>query len=430
MIAFPQQAPALGPQAYPAASFEGTLVLENDCLRVISSYDGSTIYTPLWPPNVTLHTDVDPVEVRNPDGRVVARVGEPVALGGAGSFSAEIFDNLRAPIPKNCLEPYWYAAPFSETDVAVAPTPLPTQPVPSGLDPNDALVQDAQYFAASEGIGLEEAVRRLRLQEPIGVLGAELERNESATFAGLWIQHQPEYRLVVAFTRDGDQAIKPYVAGGPLEDFVEIRTARYTLAELQAAHNEMIGQLNAANIRVSSGTNVQENRVEVYVYDAAQFNEVLREANITLPEAVVPVASGTNPVPNLDATPTPLPPGVNVFFPQLAPQISPSLPDTSGIEGVLINDNGCLRVESSVGGESALVLWPPEVILHPTPDVIEVRKQDGSVVARVGEMVRFGGSGFEASDQAKVASYAEQLREPLPQQCVGPYWVAALNVLP
>jgi hypothetical protein len=65
-----------------------------------------------------------------------------------------------------------------------------------------------------------------------------------------------------------------------------------------------------------------------------------------------------------------------------------------------------------------------------TPDVIEVRKQDGSVVARVGEIVRFGGSGFDVSDQAKVAWFAEQLREPLPPQCAGPYWVAALNVLP
>ncbi len=253
------------------------------------------------------------------------------------------------------------------------PTPLPTQPVPSGLDRDDPLVQDAQIFAASEGIGLEEAVRRLRLQDSIGVLGAELERNESATFAGLWIQHQPEYRVVTAFTRDGEETIKPYVAGGPLEDLIEVRTARYTLAELQTVQNDLMRQLADANIVTSGGINVQENRVDVY--DAAQFNQAPREANITLPEAVVPVASGNNPVSNPGATATPLPPGVNVFFPQLAPQLSPSLPDTAGVEGVLINAAGCLRVEPSVGGGSILVLWPLEVTLHATPNVIEVRDQ-------------------------------------------------------
>ncbi len=175
------------------------------------------------------------------------------------------------------------------------PTPLPTQPVPSGLDRDDPLVQDAQIFTASEGIGLEEAVRRLRLQDSIGVLGAELERNESATLAGLWIQHQPEYRVVAAFTRDGEETIKPYVAGGPLEDLIEVRTARYTLAELQTVQNDLMRQLADANIVTSGGINVQENRVDVY--DAAQFNQAPREANITLPEAVVPVAAEIIPFP-------------------------------------------------------------------------------------------------------------------------------------
>jgi hypothetical protein len=58
-IVFPQQAPALGPQAYPAALLEGTLLLENDCLRVVSSYNAGTTYTPIWPPDVILYTGVD-----------------------------------------------------------------------------------------------------------------------------------------------------------------------------------------------------------------------------------------------------------------------------------------------------------------------------------------------------------------------------------
>jgi hypothetical protein len=55
-IAFPQQAPTLAEQAYPAALHEGTLMLEDDCLRVQPSYDANTSYVPFLPPDVTLCT--------------------------------------------------------------------------------------------------------------------------------------------------------------------------------------------------------------------------------------------------------------------------------------------------------------------------------------------------------------------------------------
>ncbi len=82
------------------------------------------------------------------------------------------------------------------------------------------------------------SVRRLQLQESVGKLGAELEANERDTFAGLWIEHEPEYRVVAAFTRDGEETIRPYVEGGLLED----SEASATLAELQEAQ-ERAGDL-------------------------------------------------------------------------------------------------------------------------------------------------------------------------------------------
>ncbi len=71
-------------------------------------------------------------------------------------------------------------------------------------------------YAKDQDVPLEEAVRRLQLQESVGKLGAELEANERDTFAGLWIEHEPEYRVVAAFTRDGEETIRPYVEGGLL----------------------------------------------------------------------------------------------------------------------------------------------------------------------------------------------------------------------
>ena len=86
---------------------------------------------------------------------------------------------------------------------------------------DDALAQGAQAYATEYGLDLEEAVRRLALQEPIGALNAELAEKEQATFAGLWVEHEPEYRLFVRFTQRGERTLQPYIEGGPLEEMVD-----------------------------------------------------------------------------------------------------------------------------------------------------------------------------------------------------------------
>jgi hypothetical protein len=109
------------------------------------------------------------------------------------------------------------------------------------LSPNPALVPteglvrgdvDAATYARMTGVTLSEAQRRLALQESIGDLGEVLEQQEGDTFAGLYIDHVPEYRLVVQFTRDGAETIRPYVRGQPFEPIVRVEVAEYTWSQL------------------------------------------------------------------------------------------------------------------------------------------------------------------------------------------------------
>lgn len=174
------------------------------------------------------------------------------------------------------------AAPAEPDDLG----PLPTLHPDSGLDPDDALVQDARYFARDANITVEEAYRRLRLQGPIGELNARLTENEAATFAGLWIQHEPEYGVVVRFTEDGEETLRPYVEGTELAALVEVRGADYTLDELSAIQTEAHDLANALGFQVSSGQNVRENRVELFVPDRAAFEAALAEGGETLPQGV------------------------------------------------------------------------------------------------------------------------------------------------
>lgn len=133
----------------------------------------------------------------------------------------------------------------------------------------DPLMEDALTYAADQGVGVAEAVRRLHLQEQIGELNARLQAAEPATFAGLYIEHSPRFRVVARFTRDGERTLQRHVAGGPLAGIAQAEPARVPLSQLQnrleAAHHAM----RRAGIGADGGLDLRANRAEVYVRPAS-----------------------------------------------------------------------------------------------------------------------------------------------------------------
>jgi hypothetical protein len=157
------------------------------------------------------------------------------------------------------------------------------------LDDKDPLLRDAQGYASDTGVSTDEALHRLQLQDGIGELGAELSTNEVKTFAGLWIEHTPEYRVVVQFTHDGEDTIKPYLKQHTeLADIVEVRTANVSLADLERAQTNASDSVRASGIPADSGINVYNNSVELYVVkaDRSRFDNALQKGEIRLPDNV------------------------------------------------------------------------------------------------------------------------------------------------
>ena len=207
------------------------------------------------------------------------------------------------PTANPVLTPTWLSSAVSEASgpasSTVEPAPQDTgpgttgtvehedgeTPLPEGVSP--ALVQDAQMYAEQYGVDLEEAVTRLMLQELAGKIGAALREHEGDTFAGLWIQHEPEFAIIIVFTRDGDETVRQYIQGGPLEELVEVRHADATLRELMKAQAEANRIVSQAGFRVASGINVFENRVELYTDNPAQLEEALKGKGLTFPDHVL-----------------------------------------------------------------------------------------------------------------------------------------------
>ena len=257
----------------------------------------------------------------------------------------------------------------------------------------------------------EEASVRLdtATEDAISTLQNRLQANDADTFAGLWIQHEPEYHIIVAFTRDGEETIQQYVVDdSELAQLIEVRSAEYTLAQLEADQQAAIQILDTIQQSAGIGIMMMDNRVVVDITDRASFEAALVEANVTLPKSVI-VNAIYEPLgedPPFDIKPPP-----SVFMPQLKQR------DAVFMEALLIGElvvqDGCLRINNENG--STLIIWQADYYLTDNNSILAILDEKGTVVAQIGEIVYMGGGEQPAVNEV-------EMRQPIPKQCSGPYW--------
>lgn len=151
---------------------------------------------------------------------------------------------------------------------------------------DDALQHDAEVYAEHFRVDVETAKRNLQLQRPAGELQAELYENEADTYAGQWLDHGDDFRLIVWFT-DGDvDLLQQYNVSASLLDVIELREAEYSLAELRSQQEEAGEIVDATGLEWSADINIKENRAEIWVTDQKKLQNVLSDERHDLPEAV------------------------------------------------------------------------------------------------------------------------------------------------
>jgi hypothetical protein len=277
---------------------------------------------------------------------------------------------------------------------------------------------------------VEEAAQRLQFQDGIGDLNAALQANEADTFGGLWIEHEPDYRVVALFTRNGRRTIRPYLAGKSYAPLVEVRQARYTMADLEAMYALATRELAKLDFGVNVSLDVQDNRVEVPVSDRQWFESELRRAGAQLPEGVeLTVVEGGTTARNKDLLLTPPIPAADTVHPIAFPRQKPTegfrAAMAAELAGTLRLEEGCLRVYSLHDDTSILPIWPPEFTARlaggAEEDQVLVIDGEGQVVARSGEEVYMGG-GEGGAD--------EWVLQQIPPACRGDYFIVGTGVRP
>ena len=141
---------------------------------------------------------------------------------------------------------------------------------------------DAESYARDVGVDVEEAVRRFSLQALAGDLDALLADRETSTYAGLWIQHAPKYRVITQFTSNGPKDITQYLAAGsPLVSVIEVRVVETSYERLILTQKLLL--LALRGMKYNLDINIPANRVEVYVLDEAAIKDSLMRNNFPLP---------------------------------------------------------------------------------------------------------------------------------------------------
>lgn len=152
-------------------------------------------------------------------------------------------------------------------------------------DEQNASLFDATIYADVHGVSVDEAIRRFRLTDEAGNLDSELSMKEADTFAGLWIEHEPEFKIVVQFTHDGEEIIKQYVTED-IADIIEVREVKVSLVDLELAQRQVISILRNLGVPADSEVDVRENSVKVYVAERSQIDTAIQEGKLSLPDSV------------------------------------------------------------------------------------------------------------------------------------------------
>lgn len=207
-------------------------------------------------------------------------IGALVLFGALVILSGASADNTPGHI--SYYDPY---PPPSLPEQPITPKPPETWKQDTTLV-SEALLRDAKTYAALYGVTVEEAVQRLNLQKDIGAANSRLLSQEEDTFAGIWIQHTPEFRVFVRFKNGPGVQARAYLQNSPFGALITFQTAEASLQELKAEQALVADLLKSSDIPFMTGIDTSEGKVNLYVTDLSAVTNYLKSIGQSLPEHV------------------------------------------------------------------------------------------------------------------------------------------------
>lgn len=270
----------------------------------------------------------------------------------------------------------------------------------------DALAEDMAFAAEQMGVPQDALEMQAANEDAISELNARLYANAAETFGGLWIQWEPTYCVVVAFTEDGEETVAQFLpSDSPLWTTLEIRTVRFTQAQLEQDQEALFEVMETADFEWASATDLPTNSVILSVPAESVWAEFVAAEQPALPDSLqldfvyseeaitFTPPSNLNPVPEVYMAKRPLP--------------------SIGFQEALLNDNlliadGCVFADGENG--RLLIVWQPGYFVHDADGVLQILNEAGELVAENGQPLYMGGGSGQLTDQVNLVA-------PVPDAC-------------
>jgi hypothetical protein len=156
--------------------------------------------------------------------------------------------------------------------------------------PADIQLYTAQIYAKHYGVTVDEAIFRLKVPFLLPDLQPALQNNESDTYGGAWIQNEPEFKVVLAFTRDGTKTATKYSQYIPAEvaPYLDIRIVQKSLTQLLDDQKQVMSALQEIGLKAGAGIDVINNRAKLDVSesDRAAFEDFTKVNAAVLPKNI------------------------------------------------------------------------------------------------------------------------------------------------
>ena len=138
---------------------------------------------------------------------------------------------------------------------------LSAQTAPAVFEPSNV---DVQWYAESQDIPLQEAAHRLEVRHASDPFVQRILAAYPGRYAGMWVEHEPEFRLVIRFTGSDDGLDVAFVEAARAPMTISIQPgAAHSLDHLLEAQTAIA--TNLGDQYAGGGVDVKANQVYVNV---------------------------------------------------------------------------------------------------------------------------------------------------------------------
>lgn len=144
------------------------------------------------------------------------------------------------------------------------------------------------HFAKEIGVSVQEAKRRLYLQSLAGEFQEEVANIAPEVFGGLYIENEPELKVVLLTTNGGRQLVAPLLTDrfAPLSSIVDARHVDRSMRELEELVEESATMLHALGQHASFDIDIKTNTAVIISENPEELIKLLSAAGRELPDGV------------------------------------------------------------------------------------------------------------------------------------------------